>query len=47
MRKHLISLLLLVGAMSAMGQRPLHVRFTQPAPEPGEYRPDGAVDPQW
>ncbi len=47
MRNLLLSLMLLAGAMSVQAQRPLHVRFNQPAPEPADYHPDHAVDPQW
>ena len=47
MRKFILSLALFAVALGAQAQRPLHVRFDQPAPEPGEYRPDRAADPQW
>ena len=47
MRKLILSVMLMAGAMSALAQRPLLVRFNQPTSEPGEYRPDKAVDPQW
>lgn len=39
--------MLMVGVHTASAQRPLQVRFNQPAPEPGEYQPYGGVDPQW
>ena len=39
--------MLMVGVHTASAQRPLQVRFNQPAPEPGEFRPYGGVDPQW
>ncbi len=47
MRKTIIGLLLMACSASLSAQRPLHVRFSQPAPEPADYRPDGAVDRQW
>lgn len=47
MRKFFLSILLLAGAMSSLAQRPLHVRFDQPSPEPGEYQPDHTASPQW
>lgn len=37
----------MVGVHTASAQRPLQVRFNQPAPEPGEFQPYGGVDPQW
>lgn len=39
--------MLMVGVHTASAQRPLQVRFNQPAPEPGEFQPYGGVDPQW
>lgn len=39
--------MLVVGFHTASAQRPLQVRFNQPAPEPGEFQPYGGVDPQW
>lgn len=39
--------MLVVGVHTASAQRPLQVRFNQPAPEPGEFQPYGGVDPQW
>lgn len=39
--------MLMVGVHTASAQRPLQVRFNQPAPEPGEFHPYGGVDPQW
>lgn len=39
--------MLMVGVHTASAQRPLQVRFNQPAPEPGEFLPYGGVDPQW
>ena len=39
--------MLMVGVHTASAQRPLQVRFNKPAPEPGEFQPDGGVDPQW
>lgn len=47
MRRLIFSLMLLAMAMGAQAQLPWHVRFCQPAPEPGDYHPDHAVDPQW
>ncbi len=47
MRKLTLALILLSQAMWSLAQQPLHIRFDQPAPEPGEYRPDQTVDPQW
>ncbi len=47
MRKFILMLALLAGALGAQAQRPLRVRFSQPALEPGEYRPDRAADAQW
>lgn len=39
--------MLMVGVHTASAQRPLQVRFNQPAPDPGEFQPYGGVDPQW
>lgn len=39
--------MLMVGVHTASAQRPLQVRFNQPAPEPCEFQPYGGVDPQW
>lgn len=39
--------MLMVGVHTSSAQRPLQVRFNQPAPEPGEFQPYGGVDPQW
>lgn len=39
--------MLVVGVHTASAQRPLQVRFNQPAPDPGEFQPYGGVDPQW
>lgn len=39
--------MLMVGVHTASAQRPLQVRFNQPAPEPDEFQPYGGVDPQW
>ncbi len=47
MRRFIFSLMLLAIAMGAQAQLPWHVHFCQPAPEPGDYHPDHAVDPQW
>lgn len=47
MRQILLALMLMVGVHTASAQRPLQVRFNQPAPEPGEFQPYGGVDPQW
>ena len=47
MRLILLALMLMVGVHTASAQRPLQVRFNQPAPEPGEFQPYGGVDPQW
>lgn len=47
MRQILLALTLMVGVHTASAQRPLQVRFNQPAPEPGEFQPYGGVDPQW
>lgn len=47
MRKLALCLLLISEVAVAFAQQPLHIRFSQPAPEPAEYRPDKAVDPQW
>ncbi len=47
MRKLALCLLLVSEVAVAFAQQPLHIRFSQPAPEPAEYRPDKAVDPQW
>lgn len=47
MRRFILSLMLLAIAMGAQAQLPWHVRFSLPAPEPGDYHPDHAVDSQW
>ena len=47
MRQILLALMLMVGVHTASAQRPLQVRFNQPAPDPGEFQPYGGVDPQW